>query len=128
MGPERSTNQGFQAPNEGGAQRLGLRDRVARYFAERDQRTQGYLLSALDSLTSEGLDGASGYQIAKRDAELRHPDHPGRHMMGYGTIYRSLDQLIEAGQLSRTWVDVPEGPRRPIYRRVEQPSSEYSQA
>ena len=123
MSPEARTNQGSQPLHEGGSQSSRIIERVTGQFKERDQRTQGHLLAALDSLAAEGHDWVSGYEIAKRDNELRDPGHPYR-MMGHGTVYGGLDQLIKAGQLSLTWADLlTEHPKKPIFSRVEQPES-----
>lgn len=109
--------------NEGVPKPWQLIERFRRSDAEKRLANQGRLLTALDSLAAEGTTEASGYELARRDAELRHPElrDPSWRMMGHGTIYRELSHLEREGTLSARWETHEDdgGPRRRLYSRPE---------
>ncbi len=96
-----------------------LMERLKRWDSEKSRRNQGRILAAYDSLVVEGIVEVSGYEIAKRDAELRHPDRQdvSLRLMPYGTLYRGLSQLERQGILTSQWGQ-GEYPRRRLYLRV----------
>ena len=75
--------------------------RASKKLREENESNQRHLMTALDSLGSEGITSASGYEIAKRDAQLRNPDNPIWYFMGEGRIFRALEGLVDSGQLTR---------------------------
>lgn len=96
-----------------------LIERVKRWDAERSRRNQGRVLAAYDSLVVEGTVEVNGYELAKRDAELRHPDKQdvSLRLMPHGTVYRTLSQLERQGILTSRW-EQGGYPRRRLYLRV----------
>lgn len=120
---ERKPGSTPQSAQEGQNRKLGLKDRISGFIRKRDLRTQGYILAAIDSLNVEGVEGVSGYQIAKRDASLRHPNNPRWHMMGLGSVYRNLNILVESRQLNEARIEIPGEPARFVYYRIQDPSS-----
>ena len=75
------------------------------------------ILDALMELRRHGTREAHGYQIANELRYLRE----ARRLTGYGTLYKALDRLEEAGALESRWEDpdlaaVDARPRRRYYR------------
>lgn len=91
---------------------------------ERKLSMQERILEALDSLEAEGISEASGYQIRRRAEELRPPKH-WWNMIGFGTLYRGLDQLKGSGEIADRKVRYlnPDDPKAPkvnyLFHRVK---------
>lgn len=77
-----------------------LRTPRVNYSAEFPMEVQGRVLQALDSLTAEGKI-PSGYEIYRRDIELRSPDPKRALGIAQGTLYRALSQLETKGIIKR---------------------------
>lgn len=92
-------------------------------YNEAMRRKPGVLLPLEQSILSVGLvlhaRGVAefhGFQLAK----LIQEQQQARNLLGYGTLYKALDRLAEAGLLERWWEDpaqaAAEGrPRRRFY-------------
>ena len=75
------------------------------------------ILTVVIELRGQGEAEVYGFQLAKAIRRA----HGARRLTAYGTLYKALDRLTQAGYLTRRWEDpqpaVEEGrPRRRFYR------------
>jgi PadR family transcriptional regulator PadR len=75
------------------------------------------ILEVAVELRGRGVPEVHGFQLAK---EMRHA-HGARRLTAYGTLYKALDRLAQAGYLASRWEDphlaATDGrPRRRFYQ------------
>lgn len=75
-------------------------------------RVQEAIVAIFRHLARQGVTEAHGFLVAKELMILGQ----GRHMIGYGTLYRSLYQLEKKGVIRTRWEELPEGETRPRRR------------
>lgn len=104
----------------------GVGEKIARYFREQGERNQRYVLSAIDSLSSEGKLEVTLFDVEVRYAELRHPGKDPlslTSMISSRSVYPVMNYLLQSGELSVRRVEIPGEMPQWFYSRTQRQTS-----